>query len=236
MNTKHHIKERTLVLKLGKLKEDFSIYPRGNPDDGHVHHIVDAMNAGVILPDIIAEDKTWRIVDGWHRERGLYKIHGEKKAKNLDIRIIARTYASEIQLFLDVNSLNSAHGRALTTYDRRRAVLIAEQLGIDPALMATVLNTTVERIHSLKTTCATVENTRVVTPLKMPIRHMAGQQLTQEQADIIPKLGGNQQMFYVDQLLMLIDSKMLNTANEPLMEKLQLLYEKLDGIFPIAHA
>lgn len=231
MNTKHHIKERVITVKLGQLKEDFSVYPRADIDAGHTSQITEAMRAGVTMPQIIVEDKTLRIVDGMHRERGLYKIHGEKKAKALDIRVIARTYTSDKELFLDASSLNASHGRSLTAYDKKHAILIAEKLGIATTLIATALNTTVERVKECKVTCAVVENTRVVTPLKTPIRHMEGREITQEQADAIPGLGGNQQMFYVNQLILLIDTNLLNTENEPLMEKLEMLHAKLSKIF-----
>lgn len=228
---KHHIKERIITVKLGQLKEDFSIYPRPcGIDSGHKDQIAEAIRAGAVMPQIIVEDKTLRIVDGMHRKHGLYKLHGGKEAEQLDVRVIARTYASDQELLLDAFSLNVSHGRSLTAYDKKYAILLAEKLGIATALIATALNMTVERVKECKTTCATVENTRVVTPLKTPIRHMEGKEITQEQADAIPRLGGNQQMFYVNQLILLIDTNLIDTDNEPLMEKLGVLAEKLTAL------
>lgn len=232
MTTKHHIKERVIAVKLGQLKEDFSVYPRADVDSGHTSQIAEAMRIGITMPQIIVEDKTFRIVDGMHRARGLYKIHGEKKGKALDIRVIARTYASNKELFLDASSLNASHGRSLTGYDKKHAILLAEKLGIATVLIASALNTTVERVKECRATCATVDSTRVVTPLKAPIRHMEGREITQQQADAIPHLGGNQQMFYVNQLLLLIETGMLDLENQPLMEKLELLSEKLSDLLP----
>lgn len=224
---KHHIKERIITIKLNQLKEDFTVYPRVDIDSVHTGQIADAMRAGVVMPHIIIEDKTLRIVDGMHRARALYRIHGEKKTNQLDIKVIARTYASDKELFLDASSLNASHGRSLTAYDKKHAILLASKLGIATTLIATALNTTVERVKECKTICATVENTRIITPLKTPIRHMEGKEITQEQADAIPSLGGNQQMFYVNQLILLIDTNLIDTDNEPLMEKLEVLSEKL---------
>lgn len=230
MNTKHHIKERIIAVKLGQLKEDFSIYPRADIDSGHTSQITDAMRAGVVMPQLIVEDKTFRIVDGMHRKRSLYRVHGEKEANELSVRVIARTYASDKELFLDASSLNASHGRSLTAYDKKHAILLAEKLGIATTLIASALNTTVAKVKECKTTCATVENTHIVTPLKTPIRHMEGREITQQQADAIPRLGGNQQMFYVNQLLLLIETGMIDFENKPLMEKLELLSEKLAGL------
>ncbi len=230
MKTKYHIKERIVAVKLGQLKEDFSIYPRADVDAVHTSHITEAMRLGVEMPHIVVEDKTWRIIDGMHRKRALCKLHGDKKSKDLSIRVIARTYASDKELFLDASSLNASHGRCLTQHDKKHAMLIAATLGIAATLVATALNTTVQRVTEVKTICATTQHTRIVTPLKTPIRHMAGREITEEQAEAIPRLGGNQQMFYVNQLLLLIDTGMLDRENEPLMEKLQLLAEKIEGV------
>lgn len=232
---KHHIKERTITVKLGQLKEDFSVYPRMDVDTGHTSQITEAMRVGVVMPLIIVEDKTLRIVDGMHRERSLFKIHGEKKGKELDIKVIARTYVSDNELLLDASSLNVSHGRSLTAYDKKHAILLAEKLGIAAVLIASALNMTVERVTECRAQCATVEQTRVVTPLKTPIRHMEGREITQEQAAIIPKLGGNQQMFYVDQLIMLIDTEMINRENAAMLAKLEILSSKITSFLSKAH-
>jgi hypothetical protein len=226
---KYHTKEKLIAVKLSQLKEDFSVYPRVDVDSGHVSHIADAMRAKAHIPDLIVEDKSLIIVDGLHRQRALYKVHGDK-AKKLEIRVIARTYENRRQLFLDASSLNSAHGRSMTSYDRRHALITADKLGIDAAAIATALNTTLEKLEGYRVMCATVDNTRVVTPLKTSVRHLAGTEITEQQAAALPRLGGNNQMFYVNQLITLIDTKMLDLKNEALMERLKELQQKLSGV------
>src|SRR5688572_13414948 len=57
------------TIKASELVEDFDLYPRGDVDGTHVLSLVQALEAGVELPPIIACKKTKRIVDGFHRRR-----------------------------------------------------------------------------------------------------------------------------------------------------------------------
>jgi hypothetical protein len=57
--------------------------------------------------------------------------------------------------------------------------------------------------------------------LKQTIRHMAGENLTAEQVAANDKLSGMNQMFYVNQLVTLIENALLDTGNAELMARLQ---------------
>lgn len=223
------MKETIKLIRLGQLVEDFALYPRrSGVDSGHCQQITTALKIGVRVPDLVVEENTWRIVDGHHRYRSYIKFHGEGWEKK-EVRCLVRKYKNDSEFLLDAGRLNASHGRALTGYDKEHFVLLASNLKIDPALVASAINITVEQVTSCHITCATVGTTRIVTPLKQPIRHMAGKELTQEQADIIPRLGGNQQMFFVNQLLMLIGTKLIDTNNVELMKKLGLLRDEIDS-------
>jgi hypothetical protein len=56
---------------------------------------------------------------------------------------------------------------------------------------------------------------------------MQGMELSKEQTEAIKTLGGNNQTFYVNQLLTLIESGLLDTGNPGLMERLALLRDRL---------
>ncbi len=129
-------------------------------------------------------------------------------------------------------SLNAHHGRNLTAYDRTHCIAKALAADITPAEIATLLNITTEKVTSYKVDrCVRIEHTRKVVPVKRPIRHLTGQEVTQEQADVIPSLGGNTQGFYVVQLCKLIKLNMIDTGDEKLMEQLEELHELLKGFF-----
>ena len=215
-------------IKVSELVEDFDLYPRVSIDSGHVGHIVDALSSGATMPRIIAEEKTLRIIDGFHRARAYKRLYGDDHEMDVEVR----RYGEKNAMFIDAMALNSSHGRNMTAYDRSHAIARAISLKIDPKAIAVALNITVDRIGEIKVgSFATVARTRVSTPLKLPARHMAGRTISQAQADVMPKLGGNHQTFYVNQLSALIESDLLDTSNDKLMARLETLHELLEELF-----
>jgi len=196
-------------------------------DDTHVKHIAEALLAGVEMPNVIAQAETFRIVDGIHRERATRRAFGD----DAKIRVELYTYESEAELLLDAVRLNACHGRNMTTSDRAHAILLAGRLKAPVEDLARALNITVERMEEIKTTLTIkVEDTRQRIPLKMPIRFMTGRELTKKQAAVVPRLGGNSALFWVHQLCMLIESDMIDTSNEKLMDELERLSGLIRGL------
>jgi hypothetical protein len=217
-------------IKVGTLVEDFDLYPRASVDSTHVQHIVEAIESGIVLPSIIAEKKTLRIVDGFHRSRAYKRLHGA----DYKIDVELREYPSERALFLAAMRLNSGHGRNMTPYDRAHAMLRAEKLKIEPMEVAAALNMTCERLNEIRThQCVQITGTRRSIPLKLPIRHMRGRQLSPAQEETSKHLGGNQQVFYVNTVIRLIESRLLDKDNDALMSRLSVLAELLDKQFDV---
>ena len=223
---------KTDKIKVGLLVEDLDVYPRESIDSTHVAHIADAIDAGNALPPVIACRKSKRIVDGFHRCRGFRRLFGD----DYDVDVVWRDYKTEAELFADAMRLNSAHGNNITPHDRTRCILIGERLGIPENEIADALRITVDRLENIRMTRigkrrATASNpSGEEVPLKYPVRHMAGQTLTAAQAKVMPDLGGNQQAFYANQLIKLIDAKLLDVNNERLMVRLEELHERLHGV------
>ena len=71
-------------------------------------------------------------------------------------------------------------------------------------------------------------------PLKHTIRHMAGKKLTKKQAVANKRLGGMNQMFYVNQVITLIDSDLLDTDNVELMKRIETLAQLLQQLAAVA--
>lgn len=66
-------------------------------------------------------------------------------------------------------------------------------------------------------------------PLKRTIRHMSGHQLSQAQANANAKLSGMEQLFYVNQLLTLIENELIDRSNPQLMAALDRLAAAIGG-------
>jgi len=133
---------------------------------------------------------------------------------------------------MDAIRLNAAHGRMLSSADKTRCVLFARKLGINDEQTARVLRVTVKVVKSsVEKRCAkvVVKQGQMPVVLKPSVLHMSGRVLTTKQADTIDKLGGNKTGFYARQLLMLIDSDLVDVKNEKEMVTLAELRDVLVG-------
>lgn len=212
-------------LKATDLVVDFTLYPRGDVDSQHVGYMVRSLEAGHSLPPILVDEKSKRIVDGVHR----WKAHQRFAGEDVEIECVLRAYPSDADLFLDAARLNAAHGSSLTTFDRVKCLLRADELGIKDESIADALKITVEMAGELRRERAgrLRSGPKVsAVPLKRTISHMAGRTLSRRQLEINDRLGGMNALFYANQLVMLLEGNLIDLSNEKLLAEL----EKLQGL------
>lgn len=211
------------TFKLSALVLDFDLYPRGSVDSHHAAEIAAAIEAGAVVPPIVIEKKSKRIVDGFHRWKALRKLHGE----DYETECVEKTYQSDGELLLDAMRYNVNHGRALTQHDKTHCLLLAEKFDIDVSLVAETLHLTAARVSMLvPRRVANLGRQRIA--LKQTIRHMGGSQLTKAQSEVNEKLGGMNQLFYVNQLIMLIENDLVDIGNNDLLAGLAKLGKLLN--------
>lgn len=216
---------KTATIKASELVEDFALYPRGDVDSSHVAQIAEAMAAGESLPPIITCKATKRIVDGFHRRRAAIKFGGP----DVSVEVVLKNYASDGELFLDAMEHNSGHGRRLTSVDAVRSATRAGELGLSVDAIAKALKMTVDRVGALVAD-RTAKCGMTVVSLKQTIRHMAGRKLTKPQEQANRKLSGMNQVFYVNQIITLVENDLLDKENEDLMLRLQVLQGLLESL------
>lgn len=204
---------------------DYELYPRGGVDSHHVGEIEAAIRAGAAMPPLVIDKASKRVADGFHRAKACARIYGEDH----QIECVEKIYKSDAELFVDAMRYNASHGRALTQHDRAHCLLLAEKFAIDEATLANALNLTPERIGELRSTRIGAVCGQPIA-LKKTISHMAGRELTPPQAAANEKLSGMNQLFYVNQLITLIESDLLDTSNEELMTGLGRLRDLIDSI------
>jgi len=217
--------KKTILLKLVDLIEDFDLYPRSDVNNHHVQNIRSAIRAGCVLPPIIIDEKSRRIVDGFHRRRAYKAEFGE----DYELEVVANTYPSEREMFLDAMRYNSAHGQGLSPFDRARATLRAKALRISTEKIAQALNMTTGAIEKLcanktgKVRLAKSEGSGTVEliPIKRTIAHMAGQMLNKKQQAVNEKLTGSPAIVHVNELISLIESDLLDLTNDRLLDRLR---------------
>jgi len=214
-------------VKLLDLVEDFEIYPRANIDANNITQIRHAIRAGATLPPMVVCAKTLIITDGLHRERGYKAEFGE----TYEIEVVAREYPARRDLLLDAIRLNSTHGAKLDPFDRAHAALKAKAMRIAAGDIASALSITEEALAALldgrgarrKIAGVRSGNSEEVVVLKRTLRHMAGKLLTEKQADLNEHLSGLQPLAHVNELLALLDAKLIDYQNARLVERLLLL-------------
>lgn len=220
---------QAVSIKASELVEDFDLYPRGDVDGSHVLSLVQAIESGVSLPPVVACKKTKRIADGFHRRRALMRFHGD----DVTIPVVLKAYKNDAELYAEAMMANSAHGRRLTSVDFSRAMTKGRALGMDDATIAKCLHLTIDKVTELVID-RSAKCGRITVPIKRTISHMAGKVLTKEQSAANDKLSGMNQAFYANQLITLIESDLLDKADERLIERLRVLHGLLDAILAAA--
>lgn len=205
--------------KLSELVLDYELYPRGDVDSHHVTEIAFAIDAGAKVPPIVIDKESKRIVDGFHRWKALNRLYGQEH----ETQCIEKIYASDRELFIDAMRYNASHGRALTQHDKGRCLALAKGLGIAEKDAREVLNLSEARAAQLVPgRVATIGTGKV--QLKQTIKHMAGQELTSGQVDANEKLSGMNQLFYVNQIITLIENDLIDEENDDLAKGLTKLH------------
>lgn len=216
-------------MKIADLVLDFDLYPRPTVDTTHVNSLFQALESGAEFPPIVACAKTHRVVDGFHR------VKCYKRAEVDECLVLLKTYASDAELLADAIRANAAHGRRLTPFDRSRCLLLAERYGLSDDDVADALQLSVDRIRELRvSTFASCGKEPIA--LKRTIKFMAGKKLTTRQCDANRKLGGMNAAFYVNQIIELLESGLIDHSNDVLMARLAKLRTLLDDDTNIAAA
>ena len=216
-------------MKIGELVFDFDLYPRSDIDTHNIAYMSQAEDAGVEFPPVVIDKKSKRIVDGFHR----VKMYRQKYDDNYKIEVIKKTYGSEKEILLDAIRLNASHGKMLSRHDRVRCILQSEKFKLKIDEVASALSMTVEKINQLKTERVgelKVGRTIRSIPLKRTIRHMSGKRLTKRQSEVNECISGMDQKFYVNQLVMLVESDLLNRNDEILLQRLRVLWQQLGAL------
>ncbi len=216
-------KETIRTVALAEIVEDYTLYPRTAVDRTHVTSLSRVLEAGGKLPPMVVEKGTLRLVDGWHRLRAYRHVLGADAKMSVEVR----AYDSEAALYADALVMNAPHGKRLTAYDIVTAITKGEKIGLTRDVIATSLSVKREYVDGLVTSRTAIGGNGKKAPLKYTVRHMAGKPLSESQLDVMPRVGGLGQPFYVNQVLLLLRNHMVDTGNENLMASLRDLYDAL---------
>ena len=206
----------TKPIAVDKLVEDLDFYPRNEVSSTTVTGIADALAAGVMLPPIVIDAKSKRIIDGWHRARAYRRLKREV------IEAEWREYRTEREMFLDAVRLNASHGRRLDPYDLRRCVARLRELGVEPDAIAEVIHVLPARLEDIGKQSALGPQGTVV-PLKSGLMHLRERKLSRKQVEGIERASGMAALYHVNQLINLLENNLLPEHNAGLVDGLDKL-------------
>lgn len=210
-------------MKVSELLLDYELYPRERIEPYNVNQMVEALRAGRELPPVVIDRKSRRVIDGFHRVRAYQKLYG----LDAEIPVELKDYKDDAQMFADAVRLNANHGRQLSTYDRARCIAKAEALKLEPDVISSMLNMTLERIAEMKAErFATYKMEPRV--LKRTTAHLAGRELTNDEAEYNIKAGGMHQTFYINQVIAMLEADTVNWESQKVVNALKRLYDLLD--------
>jgi ParB-like chromosome segregation protein Spo0J len=208
-------------VKAVSLVLDYMIYPRHTVSMIHVGSLEQAIRAGKQLPAIVAERKSRRVVDGFHRVAAAQRVWGA----DATVEVQWMDYADDGALLEDAVSRNSQHGRPLSPYDQARCFVLLAAKGIRRDEIARALSITPEKLQDLEDRKVAQDETGEDHPIKDTLRHLAGDKLTSAQIEGNRRAGGMNPLYYVNQVINLLENGLLDPENERLVSRLALLGE-----------
>jgi len=247
-------------LKICELVFDSTIYPRHNIDAYHVNDIARAIQSGAEMPPIVVEKRTNRIVDGFHRGKAYFKLYDDSyeievvQKSYKDERLLfldAIRFNSGHGKGLDKH--DKTHCAIMAKNLGIDAKDVASALHVDPDFVGRLIVDRTAFFGKLEVDKPKVESKAapsdqdskrtdqesqapknkpfgLYVPIKQTIKHMAGKTLTDKQHKANEKLGGMNQSFYANQLITLIENRLIDKDDEKLFERLRRLHELLDSL------
>jgi hypothetical protein len=220
------------TIAVSELKFDETIYPRQNIDEQHIKQMCNALEGGIVLPPIIVEGKTKRIVDGVHR----YHAALRREARRIDC--VLKDYKNEADLFKEAVMLNTGIGLKLGTDDTLKVIQIGERLALKELELCAILRTSISHLRMIHNRFGTLEETikgvkhlRKVA-LKGSTRHLAGEKLTKEQVKALESAPGQSFLLTARQLLSACEHHLLPPRDKHpvLWSELERLRDALQGL------
>jgi len=212
-------------------------------DDAHLERMRAALRSGREFPPIVVDEKN-RIIDGFHR-RAMFEA---ERGIDFLVEVIVKKYSNDAAAIIDASRLNATHGKPLTVHDRTALIARCAKLKASMRALAAALGMKWSEFKAIANgQVATVQHVYpqprvrdvvdvVVEPakriiIKKTIAHMSGKDLTPKQVQANERLNGWQQSVYVDQMLILLESGLLNTDDESLMTKVRKMHSLLSDLF-----
>ena len=171
---------KTTKMKVLELVVDWALWPgyeANDLDSTNVSRMKEALKAGMELPPIIADKKSFRIIDGFHRQKAYLSVFGEDVTVSVDLR----EYRNDAEMFLEAARLISIQGLPLSPKDKVHVFIVGRRMKLPLAKLAVALGMSKETADDLikKRTARTSKGE--VIPLAAGASKLAGKSLNKSQ-------------------------------------------------------
>lgn len=188
-------------------------------DSNHATRIADSLKAGAVLPPLLIEEKTNRIIGGVHRWHAYQAVYGP------EIEIPCQLVnLNEEDIFLLAVADNAAHGRRLSAFEETEVIIEAQRKGISMSLLSDVMKMPLDRITKLydgKTGFVRAGQSSATPgqPIRVPLKSglksaLRGKELTPSMELLNERIGGMQLVYYIRLVQMMLDADILNLKPE----------------------
>ncbi len=159
---------------------DWALWPKyeaNELDSTNLDQMKEALQAGKVLPPIIADKKSYRIIDGVHRQKAHLSVLGDDAMVPVEFR----QYRNDAEMFLESARLNSQQGLKLSPKDRVHVILVGRRMKLPIAKIAEALGMRKEKAEDFikKRTAMTRSGENI--PLPAGAMKLAGKKLTKAQ-------------------------------------------------------
>jgi hypothetical protein len=197
-----------------ELIEDWSLYPRHAVDAAHVGNLARAYTAEVAIPPPVVDEKSKRIVDGFHRVRAWVRAFDATTPMEVELH----KYRTQKDLLKDAVERNSSHGRLLDSQDRTRAALLLDRAGFQTIEIAQALHTTERRVAEVIARVVVVDGERrPAKPVVWPRPGEPPNVLSVEQYEVMTAAGGLRSVQTVRQLVRELEVGLLDLEDQRLV-------------------
>jgi hypothetical protein len=219
---------KTKKIKAIELVFDWNLWPRHQAnstlDATHVKKMKVAMRAGIKFPPVIANEKDYRIIDGFHRTQAILDEYGDDHLMKVELRDY-----TDNEIFVAAAKLNNEHGLPLSPSDRAHVIAKARRMKIPWVIVCEALGMDVEYAKEfLKQRSAKTQNGKTII-LKGGARNLKGKVLTKTQEQFADSVPGSSAQSYATLLLGALNSDAI-IFTEKVVASLEKLYVKIQEV------
>ena len=213
---------KTKLIQIERAIKDEKLYPRNLVDWITVLRYKQSMQVGADFPPIIVASFKGKyiVVDGFHR------LQARKDLKETHIQVEILEGLNKKGIYLESIKRNVSHGRQFSGQERARILLTLKKWKMSQQKISEIVQLPVDKIEPfLAKKIVRISETQEIVPLKFPISHLAGSEISGVDGQVV--FAGRGQIQILDSMIVLLENGWLNMDSELVKEKVDKIKDLL---------